>query len=79
MTRARLWIVIAYAVALGAAVFFVLQRPDAHRIIAARRIDPLFAETLARAESAGVRVLGRRCAVSWEGIALGGPVPAGAG
>ena len=62
-----------------AAVFFVLQRPDAHRIIAARRIDPLFAETLARAESAGVRVLGRRCAVSWEGIALGGPVPAGAG
>jgi sugar fermentation stimulation protein A len=62
-----------------AAVLFVLQRPDARRIVAARAIDPLFSETLARAEAAGVRILGRRCRVGWEGIELGGPVPAGAG
>lgn len=62
-----------------AAVLFVLQRPDASRIVAARSIDPVFSETLARAQQAGVRVLGRRCAVRWDGIRLGGPVPAGAG
>ena len=62
-----------------AAVLFVLQRPDAERIVAARHIDPLFADTLARARDAGVRVLGRRCSVGWEGIRLGEPVPAGPG
>jgi len=62
-----------------AAVLFVLQRPDASRIVAARSIDPLFSHTLARAEAMGVRVLARRCAVTWEGIELGGEVPAGAG
>lgn len=69
------------AVAEGheAAVLFVLQRPDASKIVAARAIDPVFADTLARVEKAGVRVLGRRCSVGWEGIRLGGAVPAGAG
>lgn len=62
-----------------AAVLFVLQRPDASRIVAARSIDPVFSETLARAREAGVRVLGRRCSVGWDGIRLGGPVSAGAG
>jgi sugar fermentation stimulation protein A len=62
-----------------AAVLFVLQRPDARRIVAARRIDPRFADTLARAQEAGVRVLGRRCSVDWHGIRLGGRVEAGAG
>ena len=62
-----------------AAVLFVLQRPDARRIVAARSIDPGFAYTLARAEAAGVGVLGRRCTVGWDGIRLGGRVPAGAG
>lgn len=62
-----------------ASVLFVLQRPDAHRIVAARSIDPNFSEALARAEAAGVRVLGRRCVVGWEGIRLGEPVEAGAG
>ena len=62
-----------------AAVLFVLQRPDAERIVAARAIDPVFSETLARAEAAGVRILGRRCHVGWDGIELAGPVPAGAG
>lgn len=62
-----------------AAVLFVLQRPDASRIVAAGSIDPVFSETLARARQAGVRVLGRRCSVRWDGIRLGGSVPAGAG
>lgn len=63
----------------AAAVLFVLQRPDAGRIVAARDIDPLFSDTLARAEASGVRVLGRRCRVGWDGIELLGAVPAGAG
>lgn len=62
-----------------AAALFVLQRPDADRIVAARRIDPVFADTLARARDAGVRILGRRCAVAWDGIRLGGRVEAGPG
>jgi sugar fermentation stimulation protein A len=62
-----------------AAVLFVLQRPDARRIVAARSIDPVFSDTLARAQAAGVQVLGRRCHVTWEGIRLGEPVPAAAG
>ena len=62
-----------------AAALFVLQRPDADRIVAAHHIDPVFAETLARAQDAGVRVLGRRCAVGWDGIRLGGRVDAGPG
>jgi len=62
-----------------AAVLFVLQRTDASRIVAARSIDPVFSDALARAEAAGVRVLGRRCSVTWKGIELGERVPAGAG
>jgi len=53
--------------------------PDAGRIVAARSIDPVFADTLAHAEELGVRVLGRRCAVEWNGIRLGERVRAGAG
>ena len=60
-----------------AAVFFVVQRDDAHRVEAARSIDPDFADALAKAKKAGVRVLARRCSVSIEGITLGDPVPAG--
>jgi sugar fermentation stimulation protein A len=59
-----------------AAILFVLQRGDAHRIEAARSIDPDFAEALARARSAGVRVLGRRCRVTRDRLELGAPVPA---
>lgn len=62
-----------------AAVLFVLQRPDAHRIVAARAIDPDFAAALDRAAREGVRVLGRRCSVGWEGIRLGGRVAVGVG
>jgi sugar fermentation stimulation protein A len=60
-----------------AAVLFVLQRPDAERIVAARSIDPVFADALAEAEAAGVRVLGRRCDVSLQQLTLREPVPAG--
>jgi sugar fermentation stimulation protein A len=60
-----------------AALLFVLQRPDAHRIEAAAAIDPAFAKALAAAKAAGVRVLGRRCHVSLEALTLGDAVPAG--
>ena len=64
-------------VAWSAAILFVLQRDDAHRIEAARSIDPDFADALAEARSAGVRILGRRCRVTRERLELGPPVPAG--
>lgn len=60
-----------------AAILFVLQRDDAHRIEAARSIDPVFADALAEAKAAGVRVLGRRCHVTPTHLELGPPVPAG--
>lgn len=62
-----------------AAILFVLQRHDATRIEAARGIDPEFAEALGEARDAGVRIFGRRCAVSPEVVELGPPVPADVG
>ena len=59
-----------------AAILFVLQRGDARRIEAARSIDPDFADALAEAKAAGVRVLGRRCRVTPDRLELGPPVPA---
>jgi sugar fermentation stimulation protein A len=58
------------------AILFVLQRDDAHRIEAARSIDPAFADALAAARSAGVRILGRRCRVTLTHLELAEPVPA---
>jgi sugar fermentation stimulation protein A len=58
-----------------AAVLFVLQRNDAREIRAAASIDPAFAQALAEAEEAGVRILGRRCRVAVDGITLGAAVP----
>jgi sugar fermentation stimulation protein A len=58
-----------------AGVLFVLQRSDASKIMAARSIDPKFAEALAEAKVAGVRVLGRRCKVFTDRVELGNPVP----
>jgi len=57
-----------------AAILFILQRRDARAIEAAASIDPGFAAALARAREAGVRVYGRRCTVSLEGVTLGEPV-----
>lgn len=61
--------------AYRAAILFVLQREDGRAIEAARSIDAVFADALAEAREAGVRVLGRRCHVSLSHLALGGPVP----
>lgn len=58
-----------------AAILFVLQRDDATAIEAARRIDAAFADALAEAREAGVRVLGRRCRVTLEALELGAAVP----
>lgn len=63
-------------VAWEAAILFVLQRDDGHRIEAARSIDPDFADALTEARAAGVRILGRRCRVTLERLELGEPVPA---
>ena len=58
-----------------AAVLFVLQRPDAGEIRAARSIDPKFSEALTEAGKAGVRILGRRCTVLEDRVELGISVP----
>jgi len=58
----------------AAAVFFVLQRPDADRVMPHAARDPDFARALAEARSAGVRLLGRRCTVDLDGITLGSPI-----
>jgi sugar fermentation stimulation protein A len=60
----------------SAAILFVLQRPDAHRIEAAASIDPAFATALAEAKAAGVQVLGRRCHVTLQALTLAERVPA---
>jgi len=62
-----------------AAVLFVLQRPDAREIRAARSIDPGFASALEEAKAAGVRILGRRCQVSLDRVSLGVRVPVDVG
>ncbi len=59
-----------------AAVLFILQRADADRIEAARSIDPEFADALAEAKVAGVRILGRRCMVTLAGVTLAEKVAA---
>lgn len=59
-----------------AAVLFVVQRPDCERVLAARSIDPNFADALADAREAGVRVLARRCHVSLHDVRLGEALPA---
>jgi sugar fermentation stimulation protein A len=59
-----------------AAILFVLQRDDAHRVEAARSIDPAFADALADARSAGVRILGRRCRVTLRTLELAEVIPA---
>jgi sugar fermentation stimulation protein A len=58
-----------------AAVLFVAQRSDVHRVRAAPEIDPRFAEALADARGAGVRVLARRCDVTLERVMLDRPLP----
>jgi sugar fermentation stimulation protein A len=59
------------------AVLFVLQRPDADRIMPDAAIDPDFTQALSEARRAGVRLLGRRCRVDLESLTLGPAVPVG--
>jgi sugar fermentation stimulation protein A len=56
----------ARAKGLEAAVIFVVGRRDADEVAAARDTDPAFADALAEAREAGVRLLGYRCVVSLE-------------
>lgn len=62
-----------------AAILFVLQRPDGREIRAARSIDSRFADALAEAKDAGVRVLGRRSRVHLDRVELGSPIPVSMG
>jgi sugar fermentation stimulation protein A len=48
----------------GAAVFFCVQRDDADSFAPATHIDPLYSETLAQVQEAGVMVLAYRADVS---------------
>lgn len=65
----------ARAADLDAAVLFVLQRRGASSITAARSIDPVFADALADAAAAGVRLLGYRCRVTPDEARLMEAVP----
>jgi sugar fermentation stimulation protein A len=58
-----------------AAVIFVVQRPDARAFEPHAVADPLFAQTLHRAQTAGVTVLAHRCCVSEDEITLDTPIP----
>ncbi len=59
----------------AAAVLFVLQRPDAARIMPFAARDPAFAQALAEARRSGVRLLGRRCSIDPDAVTLGPPIP----
>ncbi len=65
----------ALAGGFEAAVLFVVQRQDATSVTAARAIDPDFAEALAEAATAGLKVLGYRCAVSLEEVEITEAIP----
>jgi sugar fermentation stimulation protein A len=54
----------------GAAVVFVIQRPDAERFSPFRDADPAFADALRRAEEHGVQVIAYRCDVSLTEITI---------
>ena len=56
----------------------ILVGPGFAGLLPAER-EKLKAKIMAAARNTGVRILGRRCRVGWEGIELGGHVPAGAG
>lgn len=58
-----------------AAVLFVGQRKDIERIRPATDIDPVFADTLAEAYQAGVRLIARRCQVTRHSVILDQAVP----
>lgn len=59
----------------SAAVLFVVQRRDAESVTAARSIDPAFAEALAGASDAGVKLLAYRSRVTLREAQLAEPLP----
>lgn len=72
---------LARAAARGqrAAVVWVVQRSDAHRLGPDAAADPGFADAVERAARAGVRLLAYTCRVSARRIALGREIPVKAG
>jgi sugar fermentation stimulation protein A len=58
-----------------AALLFIVQRQDVQAIKPCEQIDPNFAYQLKRAQEAGVKLLGRKCYITLEGIHLGEEVP----
>ncbi len=58
-----------------AAVIFVVQRPDAVRLVPHREADPEFAATLRLAAEVGVEVRAFACQVSLEEIIIDGEIP----
>jgi sugar fermentation stimulation protein A len=59
----------------GAAIAFVVQRPDADRFSPYFSADPAFAEALRSAADRGVEVYAWICQVSREAIAIAGQIP----
>ncbi|MEQ9495443.1 MAG: DNA/RNA nuclease SfsA [Deltaproteobacteria bacterium] len=59
----------------GATALFLVQRIDAAKVMAARHIDRDFADALADAARAGVRLVARRCQLTLEEMALGNSIP----
>lgn len=58
-----------------AAVLFCIQRSDARCFAPARAIDPLYADTLRKAENQGVRVLAYQAAVRPASVSLTRKIP----
>ena len=58
-----------------ASVIFVVQREDARAFAPNFPADPLFAETLQKARTAGVEAYAYRCRVSTAEIVLTDPLP----
>jgi sugar fermentation stimulation protein A len=59
----------------GAAVVFVIQRPDARLFMPHNEADPELADALRRAARAGVGVFGWSCRVGQEQVTIGREVP----
>ncbi|GMA51357.1 sugar fermentation stimulation protein SfsA [Alicyclobacillus contaminans] len=74
-TRHLLELADARAEGFDAAVFFLIQRPDAHAFAPHWQSDPDFAHTLANVAKQGVRVLAYTCTVKPDELCLGEPVP----
>ena len=60
---------------LKTGVLFVAQREDINSIRPAREIDVEFADALQMADKKGVKLTGRKCEISLEGIKLGRSIP----